>query len=35
MMVQIKFHYDWPTGCEIFEFENVHRQTDDGLTGIL
>ena len=39
MMVQIKFRYDWPTGCGILKFENVYtqpdRHTDDGSTGIL
>ena len=36
-MVQIKFHYDWPTGCgerysslKIFSDRHTDRHTDDG-----
>ena len=27
MMVQIKFRYDWPTGCGDIQVENVYTQT--------
>ena len=34
MMLQIKFGYDWPTGCgDIFEFENVYGPTDGRTDG--